>query len=476
MTKPFWDFFYKYCTIPHPSHYNNVAKDFLAKEITSYGLKPIIDKIGNIFFTIPASKGKEKNPSILLQAHYDMVGVCKEGMKFDFNSMPITYKAKGDFIYANNTSLGADNGIGLAYIMTIAKNYQTISHPKIEVLLTWDEEVSPQGIKDFNVKLINSRMMVNLDNEELSRVEIGCAGVNETTLLLPIKKTKITNPCYVLEVSNLLGGHSGAYIGTLRYNAIRMCFDFLSSINASDLQIIDIAKANYAMNVIPSTCQIVFSAPSSTVNLLKKNISQYVKTFSQIYSNEAKIDMKIIPTKTSYSLSLDKEYSKTLINTIASFPPTVLLYNEQLLMYELSYNIAKFNINDQDIKISYSSRAIKKIDNDLLKNKIINILNLSKLKYEILDSGETSITWSPMSNNVILQKYLDVCKTAMKTLPTPEVCKGGLECGFIVSKIPTMHAISFGPDIFEPHSINEHVSVSSSDQCYDLLLLLLSKL
>jgi dipeptidase D len=245
---------------------------YFKKTFTEFGYKPIIDEHQNVFVSMPATKGLEKLPSILLQAHSDMVGAKNPSSHHDFKKDPIVTKIDNGWIKADNTTLGADDGIGVAMILAIFAD-KSLKHGPIEALITADEENGLEGIQKFDVKQIKSKCMINLDHEDETEICIGCPGSIDVVAELPFKRESKTKP----GTTNLrffldggLGGHSGQAIIEKHINAIKTIFDLLNFVNIEfGCQLINIEKAGVVKNVIPFECACNVNVKTADVPKIK---------------------------------------------------------------------------------------------------------------------------------------------------------------------------------------------------------------
>jgi dipeptidase D len=391
------DEFKELCKVPHASFNPEKIIPFLVNKIKSYGITDVVvDKSNNIFYRICASRGHEKKSSILLQAHTDMVGVKKDEYQHDFKSDPIKiFINKKRVMSANNTSLGADNGIGVAYILAITKFQNKFKHPAIEVLLTWNEEVAPQGILGFNMNLIKSRMVINLDNEEMNSVVVGCAGVRFSAYKLTNLSFEQINNAYTYQfkISGLQGGHSGAYIGNLRTNAITLLALLVKNIfldKKINFSIINFESIN-PLNVIPNSC-IITLAFAKKLDLKKTNleIKNFLKQILQFFTEEDQIKCDIVEIKNQnrlYGLS----NSRDCILSLTSLPEPVLYYDEKNFMYYISYNLATIKLaKNINCELCISLRSTNDFTFDYARAKIDTALSrFTQFKCEYSNASVT---------------------------------------------------------------------------------------
>ncbi|MDR2821681.1 MAG: beta-Ala-His dipeptidase [Mycoplasmataceae bacterium] len=466
----YWRYFAKWCTVPHPSFYFEKFPSFLKQEITKLGYKPYLDSTHNIFFTIPATKGYENAPTVLLQGHTDMVAVAKNGVKFDFKKQPLKIKATNGWVHATGTTLGADDGIAIAYCLAIAAD-KKMPHPKLEILFSSNEEVTPQNINKFNTKLITAKYMINIDSEEMDTCYVGCASFGSIKVSAPIKtckKQKGFND-YIVEVKNLAGGHSGAEISKLRCNAIKAVTELLATASKEKVnyQICNIVGAQFS-NVIPSNSEIHIATCINGFKKINELTKSVEKKLNSIYTDDNKIKFSF--RKANYAkIYINENDSKKTISLLNSLPHGVFNYDNKMKMFKSATNLWSAEINSKNVLVNYSFRETTSGNKNLIKAKIVSILNknFKKGKCEMKEEGGV---WTPKKNNKIFDIYAKVYKSVVgKTIPA-KVCEGGLETANISVKKPNMDIISVGPDILGAHSSEEKININSADKMYKILL------
>jgi dipeptidase D len=269
-----WKYFVEICQIPHVSHNEKPITNYLMKTLQGLGYKPTLDKSFNVVVHKHASKGYERTPTIGLQAHSDMVGSKGKNSQHNFDKDPIKMIQKGDLIYANDTTLGADNGIGVAMILAIFAD-KSLKHGPLEGIITANEETGMFGISGLDHKQLKSKFLINLDSENESEIIIGCPGSTVIETSLPfrreIKSKNTTN--LQIELTNARGGHSGVVINQKRINAIRYTFFLLTFImDKYDIRLVHFEPAGVAKNVIPSECTVHINVKTDDVTKIKELI------------------------------------------------------------------------------------------------------------------------------------------------------------------------------------------------------------
>ena len=282
---PLWNYFKQLSSIPRESGNESGVREFLLSWAKKHNFTALVDKVGNVIVKVPATKGMENLKPLALQGHMDMVCVKGEHSTHDFEKDPISLLIDGDFLTADDTTLGADNGIAIALIMDLFSD-EKAAHGPLEAIFTIEEETGLTGAFDLDGSLVDSRRMLNIDSEEEGIFFIGCAGGNEVDGEITIEREPLfdQSTLYEMELSGLLGGHSGGEIHTQRANAIKLITRFLYSISKEhQLQIVSM-NGGSKRNVIPSSCKAVVALPSSL------SIEAEISSFLEEVTNEYKKD------------------------------------------------------------------------------------------------------------------------------------------------------------------------------------------
>lgn len=464
-------FFYDLCKVPRGSFNPSKIIPYLKNLIESFGYSVDVDQYNNIFFIIPASHGYEDRPSILVQAHTDMVAVKTDNSNHNFEVDPIQVVEKDGWLHAVDTSLGSDNGIGVSYILAIASD-KHIKHPKLEILLSWNEEVSPSAIDFFDMNKITSNYMINLDNEEFSRADAGCAGVKSYDSIYTLTKTKlpINYEIYDLDIKGLFGGHSGGNISAMRLNAIYFLNNILFNILDKKIpfSIVDLQNNN-AYNVIPFKSHAIIAFKKNYLNKINDIVNEVTSKFKKIYINEKDLQVTFTKNTNKFVNSLDKKSTEKIINILELYPKPISLFNEQNNMYEVSANIAKYYLTDNKVTIGFSVRAVDNEEYSIIENEIKALDNIINIKAEY-KSCVSSVAWKPSTNKKLEDIFKYYFNEECGFTPTVGVCAGGLESGLVVYKKPNIVALSIGPNIINPHSTNEACNISTVEKIFNVLL------
>lgn len=461
-------YFEELSKIPRCSMYEKEISDFLYNWAEEKNLKVIQDESFNVLIKKPGTKGYENSPIVILQGHMDMV--CEKNMDIihDFLKDPLKLKIVEDYIYASGTTLGADNGIAVAYAMAILDS-SDIPHPPLEVLITTDEENGMTGVENLDTKHINGKILINLDSEDEGIFTAGCAGGGRVKLFIPINKTtpKYRN-FYKLTIKGLKGGHSGVDIDKERGNSIKLLGRILYDLK--DYVEISSIVGGSKDNAIPRESQVIISIDD------KINIRDYINKWNNIFKNEFMFsdpDILITIDKFDESIDVYDEVTKErLINSINLIPNGPISRSPELNMVIYSNNLGVISSDDSKITLICSPRSSIK---SLLNQFVDTAKQISEILKIQIEVSSFYPGWEYAKESKIRDLCLKTFEDVYEDKGKIEIIHAGLECGFLVEKIPGLDAISIGPNMYDIHTPNEHLSISSTQRTFKFLCEVLKK-
>jgi len=466
-----WRYFLDICTIPHQSGNEKEIANYVINFAKNNNLGFEKDKAGNVIVEIPATKGKESAPGIIFQGHLDMVCVgtpdpAKNGVK------PVMGK-KNEWLKAKETSLGADNGIGIAATLALTK--EEIAHGPIVVLCTVDEEVGLSGAKKIDFQKIDLKKyhyLINLDSEEEGEATIGCAGGGDTTLSFPLqRKSKNKKILLSIKVDKLMGGHSGVDIGENRLNAIKVLAELIDQITKA-LGLINIVSlsAGTARNVIPKKAEVIVALSPRQEKKIKNAISKATETIRSRAKYKKEKAMKITVSKTAKKNQsiMTKDSSQKIIRLLAELPHGVEKWSQSVKdLVETSTNLAMIETKTNEIIIKMMTRSSLKSELQKLRSQIEQIGKKYQTK---INQGEAYPGWEPQPDNSAVVLIKKAYKKLTGKLIEIKAIHAGLECGMLLEKYPHLEAISIGPTIKGAHSTEERVNVASVARFYQFII------
>ncbi len=467
--QPLWSIFADLCAIPRPSKSEDKVVQYVLDFAKKHNLEAIKDQVGNVIIRKPATPGKEKVKPIILQAHVDMVPQKNTSTVHDFHTDPIQAFVDGEWVKAKGTTLGADNGIGVAAALAVMQS-KDLTHGPLEVLLTIDEETGMTGAFNIEAGVLKGKTMINLDSEDEGELYIGCAGGINTSAKFQVNKEKVSADfkSYKLSLTGLRGGHSGLDINLGRGNANKLMNRFLWKTSRElDIRIAAL-EGGTLRNAIPRESFATVVVPSKNMVAFEKEVVSFEKIFKLELSSvepdlSFKCESEALPTH-----CLDVASQFKLLNAVYAIPNGAMrMIAEMPQVVETSTNLAIIKMNDTEVEIMCllrSSVESAKLD---LANSMTAVFELSGASVE--HSGNYP-GWKPDVNSPILLTMQDVYMKYFGVTPEVKVIHAGLECGIIGDKYPGMDMVSFGPTIRHPHSPDEKVNIPTVSKFWDFLV------
>ena len=455
-----WSIFDQITKVPRPSKKEGKIHDFLVNFAKEHGLAYKTDAIGNVAMFKPATPGYENAKRVVLQGHMDMVCVKRDGSSHDFTKDPIEIEYDGKFIKAKDTTLGADNGIAIAMTLALISDPES-QHGPIEGIFTISEETGLTGAFNIDPEKVKAKRMINLDSEEEGIIYIGCAGGVDLDSKITFKREE--NPYdngYKIEVSGLLGGHSGGEIDKERGNAIKILARALKNIGKFSLAEI---SGGTKRNVIPSYAYAVISTDSR----IEKKIAKIEKQVQNELKNaDPGIRITITPVENPQYMIPGKKRKK-IIDALFTAPHGVKTMSTTIKgIVETSNNLAIVSTQEDSLCVVNSIRS------NIASSKE-NHLDTLKTLYSSFGFKNTESDgypeWEPDPASPFLKEVDKLYKEIMGRKAKVTAIHAGLECGIINKRIKGMDSISIGPDLFDVHSVNEHIIAESAERVYDFL-------
>lgn len=475
--KSLWENFYSLTQIPRPSGKKEEISAFLANYGRSLGLETIVDEIGNVIIRKPASAGYENHPGVILQGHMDMVPQKNSDKVFDFEKDPIEayVEDNGEWVTANGTTLGADNGIGVATAMAILAD-KNVVHPPLEAFFTVDEETGMYGAFALKGGLLQGKTLLNLDSESEGELYMGCAGGVDTTARFDFEPVETEEGDVALRVSikGCKGGHSGCDINLQRANAIKLLFRFLKDAVANYEARLAYVEGGSLRNAIPREASAVITIPADGLDEMKQLVADYedlfIREFDGVEDNISFTAENVECPKTE----LPEDTQDFLIHAITLCPHGVYrMIPEMPDIVETSNNLAMIGMENNRITVMCLTRSSVESRKEELRQIIQSAFALAGAETEFTGSYPG---WKPNLHSHILEVMKDVYQKEFGTTPRIITIHAGLECGIIGRNYPGMDMISFGPTIEHPHSPDERVNIATVQKFYHFLLATLKEL
>lgn len=467
--KRLWSIFTDLNAIPRPSKRERKAIEFVKDFGEKLGLETIVDEVGNVIIKKPASPGMENKTPVILQAHVDMVPQKNSDVEHDFDKDGIKMLIDGDWVTADGTTLGADNGIGVSAILAILAS-DDIPHPPIEGLFTMDEETGMTGAQKLKPGLLNGKILLNLDSEDDDEMTIGCAGgvdilVSGTYLEDNVKENDIA---FQIFVSGLTGGHSGMDIHLYRGNANKIMNRILWRLYKDYNIGIHSIDGGGLRNAIPRESKAIITVNKDLGDDVERKI-RFLKDeiYNEYKTTDPEIDIDIIMVDApKYTMKGECVY-KLLNSVYACWNGVYRMSPDVPGLTQTSNNLARVLIKEGELKIENLARSSVESEKMDLAYSIKSAFKLAKYSVKF-EGGYPG--WQPDVDASINKVMSDIYKKNFGEEPHITACHAGLECGLIKEKYPETEMISFGPNIRGPHSPDEKVQISSVQKFWKLLL------
>ena len=464
-----WQNFYSLTQVPRPSHKKEEIGAFLENFGKSLGLETLRDEIGNVLIRKPATPGMENRKAVVLQAHMDMVPQKNSNVPHDFQTDPIDAYIVGEWVTARDTTLGADNGIGLAAAMSIIQS-SGIPHPSMEMFVTVDEETGMHGAFGLQPGFLKGDILINMDSEDEGELYVGCAGGLDADITFRYAEVEVPEGDVALKVSltGLKGGHSGVDIHLQRGNANKLMFRFLKDAVADFEARLASIDGGSLRNAIPREAFVVITVPEEGVDDLVDFVQECEELFIEEYKGvEDKISFTVEQVALPTGL-IPEEVQDDLINGVTACPNGVMRFIPELpSVVETSNNLAIIKSDGTSVNLRSLIRSSVDSRKEELASMVQSAFLLAGAKVELVGGYPG---WKPNLDSPILKEMTKVYENKFGKTPKVMIIHAGLECGILGTHYPQMDMISFGPTIRYPHSPDEKVNIATVQKFWDYLL------
>lgn len=464
-----WNYFYEITRIPRPSKKEDKIRAFLHEFAAKKNLEVKTDQAGNVLIKKSASAGFENQKIVILQAHMDMVCEKNSGVEFDFEKDPIQTEVKGEWLHAVGTTLGADNGIGMALMLAVLDS-DKLEHPALECLFTTDEETGLTGAFALQDDFLSGDVLINLDSEDDGEIFVGCAGGIDTTAHFKYKTKKVPHGYFAfsVKVSGLLGGHSGDDIDKRRANANKLLNRILWNIHKEmDVRIVKIDGGNLH-NAIPREASAVAVVPSSQkerVRVIFNQIAVDIEEENKDIETKLRLELRSeeLPDE-----AMNKKSTRRLLHAIYACPHGIKAMSADMPgLVETSTNLASVKmVEDKMIKIVTSQRSSVESAKYDIAHQVESVLSLAGCK---VTHGDGYPGWKPNLSSEILQTAEEAYQKLFDSVPKIKAIHAGLECGLFLKKYPHLDMISIGPTMRGVHSPDERLHIPAVGKAWQWL-------
>ena len=470
-----WQCFDEITKVPRPSCHEEQIREYLLDFAKKNNIEAKTDDCGNVVMTKAATAGCENAPTVILQAHMDMVAEKNNDIEHDFLKDPIQTYIDGEWVKAKGTTLGADNGIGMAGALAVLLD-NTLEHGKVECLFTINEEIGLEGAQNLGKDMITGSMLINLDSEDDGEIFVGCAGGIDTTAYFNYTPVAaLEDLCYVkVAISGLLGGHSGSDINTGRGNANKLIARFVWNISKDiELKLASFDGGNLR-NAIPREAHAIIGVAADKKAEIEARLAEYTKEIENEYKGIEPVVKFTLETVERPAFIVDDATAKALILSLYSAPHGVYSMSRDLEgLVETSTNLAavKF-IDGNKIKVTTSQRSsVESRKHDIAAQVETHFL----LAGAEIDHSDGYPGWAPNMDSTIMRVCSEAYEELYNVKPAIKAIHAGLECGLFLAKYPHLDMVSVGPTMTGVHSPDEKLYIPHVEKFWHHLALTLKK-
>lgn len=465
--KKVFEIFEQIASIPHGSHNIDAISDWIVEFAKNNNLEYYQDKDKNVIVRRKASDAYKNAPTLILQGHIDMVCSKEPDINFDFTKDPLDLYIDGDFLKARGTTLGADDGIFVAYALALLTD-DLLDTCELEAIFTVNEEVGLLGAASIEAEKIKGHYMINIDSCEENSIIVSCAGGQDAEIQFDFKKEKCNLDAYSLKVTGLSGGHSGEQINQGLGNANKILVDVLKIIAKSNELRISSIEGGVADNVIPSNCEAVIHLSEDEALFIQDIINALDYAYKDKYK-DTDSGIRILFNKTDVSSEeiIDSDSLINILNFVDQAPNGVVKMSEEMDgLVETSLNFGIVSTKEDYISLIYSMRSSVDSEKEALFNLLKSIAEKNSAK--LIDLGGYP-GWKFNKESELRPVFEDVFENMYDRKLRIEAIHAGLECGIFAGKIKNLDCVSMGPDVFDLHTTKERLSVSSAKRTYEFL-------
>lgn len=476
--KVVWRNFYALTQIPRPSGHTAPVAQFLVDFAKRNGAEAFIDEAGNVIMKKGATPGYEDRETTVLQAHMDIVPQKTKDCPHNFVTDPLDVYIDGDWVRARNTTLGSDDGMGVAAAMAIIED-KSVEHGPIEVLITRDEETNMEGAFGLKSGLLDGKFLLNLDSETEGELTIGCAGGMDIICNMQYQEINVQPDhmtCYNIAIRGLLGGHSGIEIHKGRANANKLMARILFAAVNTQLAWLVSWHGGNMRNAIPRECDATVIVPKVQEEQFLQLMAKCRQTFNAEFKDIETdgIQLMVTPSESIPSKAVPEDIQENLINAILAAHDGVLRYTASLPdLVETSCNLAIVNIADGKAEVITLARSSQDSMKQYLCNQYIACFSMAGMEVK-LEGGYSG--WQPNPKSPLVAMMADIYERMFGAKPSVVACHAGLECGLIGVQYPDMDMVSYGPTLVSPHTPSEALLIPTVARFYDFTLEILKNI
>lgn len=473
-----FNYFAEISKIPRGSGNEQGISDYLANEGKQLGLEVVQDENLNVLIKKPATKSYENAPTVIIQGHMDMVCEKNKGKEHDFTKDPIELRVDGDYLYATDTTLGADNGIAVAMGLALLAS-DDIEHPALEIIFTADEEETMNGAMNIQGELFKGQYIINLDSEEEGTITVSCAGGVTAVVTVDKEYKAVENKkaAYKIDIKGLLGGHSGMEIDKQRANSnvlMGRLLNHISNVCNIEFDLVSV-EGGLKNNAIPREAECIILVNSNDEGNLEKEINNTLQVFKNEYkTSDPDVTIEFEKCEKVYDKALNDKCKENIIELINLMPRGIQTMSMDIKgLVESSTNLGVISNNEENFVFEFATRSSVKSLKDDLNNRMTLLCNKLGVKLDLMDDYPE---WEYAKNSNLEKICVDTYEELMGKKPEIVAIHAGLECGLLLDAIKGAQAISIGPNLFDVHTPNEHLDILSTERTWKYLVAILKNI
>ncbi|UEL48772.1 aminoacyl-histidine dipeptidase [Terrisporobacter hibernicus] len=473
-----FNYFAEISKVPRGSGNEQGISDYLAREGKRLGLEVVQDENLNVLIKKPATESYENAPTVIIQGHMDMVCEKNKGKEHDFTKDPIELRVDGDYLYATDTTLGADNGIAVAMGLALLAS-DDIQHPALEVIFTADEEETMNGAMNIKGELFKGEYIINLDSEEEGTITVSCAGGVTAVVTIDKEYKTVENKksAYKIDIKGLLGGHSGMEIDKQRANSnllMGRLLNHISNVCNIEFDLVTV-EGGLKNNAIPREAECIILVNSNDESKLEKEINNVLQIFKNEYkTSDPDVTIEFEKCEKAYDKALNDKCKENIIELINLMPRGIQTMSMDINgLVESSTNLGVIANNEENFVFEFATRSSVKSLKDDLNNRMTLLCNKLGVKLDLMDDYPE---WEYAKDSKLEKICVDTYEEVMGKKPEIVAIHAGLECGLLLDAIKGAQAISIGPNLFDVHTPNEHLDIPSTKRTWKYLVAILKNI
>ncbi len=464
-------YFEKICSIPHGSRNTKAISDYLVSFAKEQGIRYVQDSLNNVLMFQEGTCGYESHSPVILQGHMDMVCEKDADCPIDMEREGLDISHDGQWIFANGTTLGGDNGIAVAYALALLAD-KTIPHPPLEVIFTVDEEIGMEGAAGVDLSSLQGRTLLNLDSEDEGIFTVSCAGGARGTISLPVSRRPVYGPCVRLTVEGLQGGHSGVEIHKNRANANKIMGEFLGRVQKMMPLCITKLQGGAKDNAIPRSCQVTLIPLGMYIERINDIAAELQAEVRQMY-DEPEAIVRGDDVDALGGNAVSTEDSAKIIALLNAAPNGVQAWSQDIQgLVQTSLNLGVVTL-DEELKLTFAVRSSVNAEKRELLAKLRDLAQFYDGTYS--EMGDYP-AWEYRKDSPLRDAMVRIYTDMFGKTPEVVAIHAGLECGLLSEKLPGLDCVSIGPDMQDIHTSRERLHIESTRRTWEFLLEILKAL